>query len=94
MYWPRAQERHGAMGWNWVEPEGLAPLVGYPPGMDRKSLIQECHEGRKEGHLGVDCTMQMIQQNSYWPGMSKQVRVCTAACEGCQSWKPVRFSRR
>lgn len=78
-YWSQIQEWHGAMGWNWTEPDGQKRWVGYLPAAYRETLIQESHEGRVASHLGIERMIHMLQRTWYWPGMTKPVWTWIAA---------------
>ncbi|KAI4387327.1 hypothetical protein MLD38_005168 [Melastoma candidum] len=51
-----------------------------PRSSTRELLIREVHEGGIAGHLGVDKTLSMLQENFYWPQMEKQVRSLISRC--------------
>ena len=40
-----------------------------------------CH--RDTGHQGHDCTLSLLQECFWWPGMAKQMRQVTKACRHC-----------
>ena len=51
----------------------------------RKRVVLACHD--EMGHLGMDCTLLLLQDRVYWPGMSKDVRDHIRTCDRCQRAK-------
>src|SRR4029077_11891529 len=54
-----------------------------PEKMERK-VIQEHHDGPLKGHAGEARTVERIQRNFYFPGMTRKVRKYIKQCEDCQ----------
>ena len=55
-----------------------------PMGKFRDLIMQECHNTRYAGHLGVRKTTDLIFRDFYWP----MVQADVATCEECQRNKP------
>ena len=50
--------------------------------------MQECHDTRYAGHLGVRKTTDFILRDFYWPTVQADVATYVAMCEECQRNKP------
>ena len=55
---------------------------------DADDLRQKClslhHDTPYAGHLGRDCTMQLVLQSYWWPGLKRDVRQYVSTCDCCQ----------
>ena len=51
-------------------------------------VLEELHDGRMGGHLGVDKTLGRIKERFYWPFMANDVKDWCAACPICAGRKP------
>ena len=52
-------------------------------GSQRKLLVQETHERGFIGQFGVEKTLGLLKENSFWPHMRKDVQ---RHCNKCISW--------
>ena len=59
-----------------------------PAGKYRDLILQECHDTRYAGHLGVRKTVDLILRDFYWPTVQADVATYVATCEECQRNKP------
>ena len=59
-----------------------------PTGKFRDLILQECHDTRYAGHLGVKKTADLILRDFYWPTVQADVATYVATCEECQRNKP------
>ena len=59
-----------------------------PAGEYRDLILQECHDTRYAGHLGVRKTTDLILRDFYWPTVQADVATYVATCEECQRNKP------
>jgi len=50
----------------------------------RSQLLQEHHDAKIAGHVGIDKTYAAISRNYYWPKLSKDVRKYVLSCDQCQ----------
>ena len=50
-----------------------------------RRMVMACHD--KMGHLGMDRTLLLLQDQVYWPGMSKDVREHIQTCERFERFK-------
>ena len=41
-------------------------------------------EARRQGHTGIDRTMNSVQADWFWPGMTADIRRLVNTCKGCQ----------
>lgn len=46
----------------------------YVPESLREMLLEEAHDTKVNGHLGMDRTLEKLQRHYYWPSMEKTVR--------------------
>ena len=45
------------------------------------ATLNGCHQDA--GHQGHDCTLSLLQEHFWWPGMAKQMRQIIRACTHC-----------
>ena len=55
------------------------------PQQFRKRTVRVCHEDH--GHLGMDCVQILLQERSYWPKLSEDVRTVIRSCDRCMRFK-------
>src|SRR5208282_3656250 len=56
----------------------------------RTRIIQRTHDSVVGGHPGREATYAFVARQFFWPGMSKDIRDFTDACDGCgrnKSWR-------
>ena len=56
----------------------------------RTRIIQRIHDSVVGGHPGREATYAFVARQFFWPGMSKDIRDFTDACDGCgrnKSWR-------
>ena len=58
-----------------------------PQGSIRELIIQESHAGGLAGHFGQDKTLQLVQENFYWPKIVRDVRKIVRGCSICRKAK-------
>ena len=56
-------------------------LVFVIPTADRQAAIDSCH--RSTGHQGHDCTLSLMKEQFWWPGMSQALLRAVANCGRC-----------
>ena len=49
------------------------------------ATLNGCH--RDPGHQGHNCTLSLLQECFWWPGMAKQMRQVTKACRHCLQYE-------
>ena len=49
------------------------------------ATLKGCHQD--VGHQGCDCTLSMLQEHFWWPGMAKQMRQVIKACRDCLQYE-------
>ena len=59
-----------------------------PLGKFRDFIMQECHDTRYAGHLGVRKIEELISRDFYWPTIHADVATYVQTCEECQRNKP------
>ena len=59
-----------------------------PLGKFRDFILQECHDTRYSGHLGMQKTEELISRDFYWPTIRADVTTYVQTCEECQRNKP------
>ena len=53
-------------------------LLFMMPKTHQTAALNGCHQG--VGHQGHDCTLSLLQEHFWWPGMAKQMRQVIRAC--------------
>ena len=53
--------------------------------MHQTAALNGCH--RDAGHQGCDCTLSLLQECFWWPGMAKQMRQVIKACKHCLQYE-------
>ena len=61
------------------ENEDLLPFV--IPRVHRVTALIGCH--RAAGHQGHDCTLSLLQEHFWWPGMTSQMQQSIRTCTCC-----------
>ena len=91
----------GQMVWrncqNFISLQGTLYLCSTPKGEDedlllfvvpkahRTAALNGCHWDA--GHQGCDCTLSLLQEHFWWPGMAKQMRQVIKACRCCLQYE-------
>lgn len=60
----------------------------------RTMILREAHDAPAAGHLGRQRTLERMQRQFMWPGMSSDVRKYVQTCDVCQRTKVEAHSRR
>ena len=55
------------------------------PKMHWTATLNGCHQDA--GHQGHDCTLSLLQECFWWPGMAKQMRQVIKACKHCLQYE-------
>ena len=55
-----------------------------PQGDIRDFILNECHDSRYAGHLGMKKTEELVQRDFYWPTLHQDVTSYVHTCEECQ----------
>ena len=55
------------------------------PKMHWTAALNGCHWDA--GHQGHDCTLSLLQEHFWWPGMAKQMRQVIKACKHCLQYE-------
>ena len=53
--------------------------------MHQTAAMNGCH--RDAGHQGGDCTLSLLQECFWWPGMAKQIRQVMKTCKHCLQYE-------
>ena len=56
-------------------------LVFVVPGLKWQAAIDGCH--RYLGHQGRDCTLSLLRERFWWPGMAQRIMLSVRNCEKC-----------
>ena len=54
----------------------------------RNSIMNELHDSRAAGHLGIKRTIDLVKRDFYWPTLEKDVTEYVNTCDECQRNKP------
>ena len=60
-------------------------LLFIVPKAHQTAALNGCHQD--VGHQGCDCTLSLLQEHSWWPGMAKQMRQTIRACTCCLQYE-------
>ena len=55
------------------------------PKIYQTATLNGCHQDT--GHQGCDCTLSLLQECIWWPGMAKQMRQAIKACKCCLQYE-------
>jgi transposase InsO family protein len=61
---------------------------------DRDQILRNVHDAPTSGHMGFLKTLKRLQEDYFWPGMSRDVRQHVKACEVCKRSKSSNLGRR
>ena len=64
--------------------QDMAPVFVVPTA-DRQAAIDGCH--RSAGHQGCDCTLSLMKERFWWPGMSQALLKAVANCGRCSQYE-------
>ena len=82
---------------NFISLKGTLYLCSTPKGEDedlllfvvpkahRTAALNGCHQDA--GHQGHDCTLSLLQECFWWPGMAKQMRQVIKTCRHCLQYE-------
>lgn len=59
----------------------------YIPPPLRLKIIQTRHDSPLAGHLGAGKTIELVQREFSWPGLSREIRAYIRGCDSCQRVK-------
>ena len=59
----------------------------------RMKIMEAEHNRQVAGHMGMDKTLEMVDQNFYWPEMAKDIEDYVRSCVDCQKNKALRHKR-
>ena len=95
------KSKEGQMVWrncqNFISLQGILYLCSTPKGEDEDLLLfvvpkahwtaalNGCHWDA--GHQGHDCTLSLLQERFWWPGMAKQMRQVIKTCRCCLQYE-------
>ncbi|CAG2204810.1 unnamed protein product [Mytilus edulis] len=57
------------------------------PLTERRRILQQCHDNKTSGHLGIKKTLSRIKDRFYWPGVRQDIVAYIAGCEVCAKRK-------
>ena len=57
-------------------------LVFVVPGLKHQVVIDGCH--RYLGHQGRDCTLSLLKERFWWPGMAQRMMMSICNCSKCR----------
>ena len=55
------------------------------PGLKRQVVIDGCHQYL--GHQGTDCTLSLLRERFWWPGMAQRMMMSVRNCPKCHIFK-------
>ena len=74
----------------WTEEEGIYFFNEriYVPSDLRLQVLEQCHDSPLAGHFGQKRTLELIQRDYYWPGLSTATKDYVKGCHSCRRNKP------
>ena len=60
--------RDGLLCRRWEDNEEVSYQIVIPLS-ERREILQECHDARTSGHLGISKTLARVRENFYWTGL-------------------------
>ena len=60
-------------------------LLFVMPKVHQTATLNGCHQDA--GHQGCDCSLSLLQECFWWPGMAKQMRQVIRACTHCLQYE-------
>lgn len=54
------------------------------PLSERREILEQCHDARTSGHLGVSKTLERVRNRFYWTGLQSDVRSYVTGCPQCR----------
>ena len=60
-------------------------LLFVVPKMHQTATLNGCHQDA--GHQGHDCTLSLLQEHFWWPGIAKQMRQVIKVCKCCLQYE-------
>ena len=60
-------------------------LLFVVPKVYRTATLNRCHQDA--GHQGHHCTLSLLQEHFWWPGIAKQMRQVIKACRHCLQYE-------
>jgi transposase InsO family protein len=82
--WSKLLLKDGVLcrAWELEDSNNVAYQVVMPLS-ERRFLLEQAHDAKTGGHLGVTKTLNKIRQNYYWPGLQSDVRSYVGGCDIC-----------
>ena len=75
---------NGVLFYLWSEHPSLGSrLCVVVPYSLRKEVLQNCHDSRVSGHLGIDKTRNKLKDKFFWYGMSRDAELHVRGCHIC-----------
>lgn len=84
--WNQLQIRDGLLCRQWVGDWKTYHQFDVPLS-ERRSILQQCHDVRTSGHLGVDKTLERVRERIYWTGLQQDVRNYVLGSPGAEKRK-------
>lgn len=91
--WDRLKMINGVLHREWKENETKQYYQLVVPDSKRNEIISLYHDIPTAAHLGIDKTVEKLQQNFYWPGLKQSVAEFIQSCEACAIHKKSQAQR-
>ena len=78
--------RDGLLCRRWKDNKEVSYQIVIPLS-ERREILQECHDARTSGHLGISKTLARVREKFYWTGLQSDVRNYVTGCSHCQKRK-------
>lgn len=84
--WVNLEIKDGVLCRKWASDKKVYHQVIVPLS-ERREILEQCHDARTSGHLGVSKTLERVRNRFYWTGLQSDVRSYVTGCPQCRKRK-------
>jgi hypothetical protein len=84
--WNHLETKSGLLCRKWAGDKKTYSQV-IVPFSERRNILQQCHDARTSGHLGLNKTLERVRERFYWTGLQNNVRSYVLGCPQCRKRK-------
>ena len=93
--WSRLVIRDNLLCRMWeIEDSNMVTYQVVVPLSQRRTILEQMHDVKTAGHLGITKTLNKIRQSYYWPGLQSDVKSYVSGCDICSRRKAPLKSKR
>lgn len=78
--------KDGVLCRKWASDKKVYHLVIVPLS-ERREILEQCHDARTSGHLGVSKTLERVRNRFFWIGLQSDVKSYVTGCPQCRKRK-------